>query len=252
MRIDKNNVFLFDAFNKYGIIKRTYRELFEGNFTIATTVSPDYDSILKEYEEDFKQDVNSGYKNCCIVGATGQHTGAFISLHYILSKPIFTFTYRWFEENDGEEKKLVVPLNHNLDLILNIVIYKFDSNFHVDINGTKTSLPHGNIINYQDAYKWVGCANNLGVGTEGYDKQYASIFEGDITKLHIQNSLMSKAEIKQLFNDYKSFKANYLYQDNGNSVLFSSDFSEFTPYKIKDFSVNNNNIIKYDPMWFTD
>jgi len=63
---------------------------------------------------------------------------------------------------------------------------------------------------------------------------------------------MSKAEIKQLFNDYKSFKANYLYQDNGNSVLFSSDFSEFTPYKIKDFSVNNNNITKYDPMWFTD
>jgi len=63
---------------------------------------------------------------------------------------------------------------------------------------------------------------------------------------------MSKLETDLVFKDYKLFKDSYLYLETTNSVLFSSDFSEFTSYKVKDFSANRNNIIKYDPRWFTN
>lgn len=251
MRLDRNNVYLFNTDNRYGIIEHTHLELFKGEFSIAITVRPDYRGILKEFEETNKGDLNSSYYNGCIVGATGAHQGAFISLCYKDSIPHFTFAYRWFEEGEIE-KSIDLPLNPDLDLTLDIVVHKLDSRFYINVNGTKALSPYGNIIDYEYSYKWVGCANNLGAGKEGYDERYASIFQGDLTKLHIQNKLMSKLETDLVFKDYKLFKDSYLYLETTNSVLFSSDFSEFTPYKVKDFSANRNNIIKYDPRWFTN
>ena len=86
---------------------------------------------------------------------------------------------------------------------------------------------------------------------EDYDESYASIYLGDISKLHIENKLLTKPTLDLLFYNYEEFKQNYLYGNTSEYIIFSSDFSEYTSYKVKDYSSNKSNLIKYDPMWFS-
>jgi len=248
MRIDKNNTYLFNISNKYDIIKRNYHQIFKDESVIAFTVAPDYEAIKNKVTQ-------SKFYNGCIVGATGEHQGAFISATMDGDSNIhFSFSYQWWEhQTEGNIHKTInIPLIPHKHSVVNVTISRFNSKFYIDFSGDKFSAPHSNIKDYEKALKWVGCANNLGVGKEGYDENYASIFIGDISKLHIQNKLMGKADLDSLFNNYEEFKHSYLYGENSESVIFSSDFIESTPYKIKDHSSNKSHIIKYDPLWFSD
>lgn len=248
MRLDKQNTYLFNIDNKYNIIKRDYKQLFEGSFVIALTVTPDYKSISKLVGP-------SQYYEGCIVGATGMHQGAFISgKPWGDGKKAYFFSYQWWE-NVGEKterKTIDIQLDPIKDKTFSLYISKFNSKFYIDFKGRKFSKEFQNIVDYQNSLKWVGCGNNLGVDKPTYDESYACVYYGEISRLHIQDKLMSRPSVQLLFEDYEKFKNIYLYGEDCNSVLFSSDFSESTPYKIKDFSLNKNNLIKYDPMWFTE
>lgn len=249
MRLDKHNTFLFSIDNKYGIIKRNYGEIFKEDFTIGLTIAPDYEAIKSKLTG--KDRYYSGF----VLGATGMHQGLAISADIQGESDVrFWVTYQWWEEtkNGAEERNIRLPLDPNKYPQLNISVRKFSSKFSLNVEGKKISGDINKIIDYEYALKWVGCGNNLGLGKEDYDEIYASIYLGDISKLHIENTLISKPTLNLLFYHYEEFKQNYLYGDNSEKVIFSSDFSEYTSYKIKDYSSNKSNLIKYDPMWFSD
>jgi len=248
MRLDKSNTYLFSIDNKYDLIKRNYHQIFKDESVIALVVAPDYEAIRSRVTQ-------SKFYNGCIVGATGMHQGVFVAAKMDGNNNIFFYlSYQWWEHQpEGTVQKTIdVPLIPDKHLVFKVTISRFNSKFYVNVSGDKFSAPYSHLIDYEKSLKWVGCGNNLGAGKEGYDEDYASIFIGDISKLHIQNKLMGKADLDSLFDNYEEFKHNYLYGENSESVIFSSDFTETTPYKVKDYSSNKNNIIKYDPLWFND
>lgn len=249
MRIDKHNTYLFSIDNKYGIIKRNYREIFKGDFTIGLTIAPDYEAIKSKLSSENR------YYSGFAIGATGMHQGLAISAEIQGESDVhFWVTYQWWEETkDGaKERHIKLPLDPNKYSQLNVSVHKFRSKFSLNVEGKKISADINKIIDYQYALKWVGCGNNLGFGKEDYDESYASIYLGDISKLHIENKLLTKPTLDLLFHNYEEFKQNYLYGNTSEYIIFSSDFSEYTSYKVKDYSSNKSNLIKYDPMWFSD
>ena len=66
--------------------------------------------------------------------------------------------------------------------------------------------------------------------------------------MHLQEGLLDNNSCNLLFNDYQEFvKVHALNRDK--QVIFTSDFSQVTPYKVKDHSYNNNHIIKFSKAW---
>ena len=97
------------------------------------------------------------------------------------------------------------------------------------------------VIDYSYSYTWVGCANRL-------SPEYQHIFEGDINLLHLQEKVLDSDNINLFFNDYDKF-IKEVSQNMNNTIMFTSNFEEVSPYKVKDHSYNNNHLIKFSKQW---
>ena len=66
--------------------------------------------------------------------------------------------------------------------------------------------------------------------------------------MHLQEGVLDNQNIDLFFNNYSDF-VEKISLNTKNIIMFTSDFSEVSPYKVKDHSYNNNHIIKYSNIW---
>lgn len=252
MRLDRDNTYVFDPFNKYQIIKRPASEMFIYDFTLAVTVEPDYESIEKELKAELAESSDTAFINGCITGANGMHQGIFLSSFFEDGELKHVLKYDWWEEEGDEKiaKHIGLLINPDDSNKLDIVVVRKENDLTLTVNGETVRGEIGTLIDYSYSWRWVGAGNKLNVGKEDYDEKFASIFQGEIFKYHYQFGQLWQEDIDSIFNDYEQFKESYLYGDDAEFIFISTDFKESTPYKIKDYSTNNNHLLKLDTRWF--
>ena len=115
--------------------------------------------------------------------------------------------------------------------------------FKKEYYGVNSAKLPGQIIDYQDSWLWIGCANGFG-NCEEKHRQY---LHGNISHLGIFSKSLTEDEIKIFFNSCdEGFDSTDISKLN---PITYTDFKKRTLYKSFDFSGNGNHIIEYNPAW---
>ena len=97
---------------------------------------------------------------------------------------------------------------------------------------------------------WLGAANRLLDSSDQYDEGFACIYEGERNKLHIQKAPLMGHSKRLFFDDFDKFKSfGYNVEDDG--VFVSTDFSQTTALKARDFSGNGLHPMVYRKEWIS-
>ena len=253
MRVDKETTYLFDPFNKYGIIKKPASKMFREDFTLALVIKPDYDLIETELKKEVIENEDTAYNNGCITGLNGKHLGVFLSSYFSQDNTLnHIIKFEWWETSpEGDiPKNISIRVDPADNERLHIYVTRYDGKYTLSINNESISMEHGELADYSVSWCWLGAANKLNVGKEDYDEKFASIFTGEIFRYHYQEEVLNEEELDDIFNAYEYFKLNNLKTKESRNIYISTDFKTYTPYKIKDYSDNGNHFIKLDKNWF--
>lgn len=253
MRVDKDTTYIFDPFNKYGIIKKPASKMFRGDFSLILAVKPDYIIVEKQLREELDKNPDTAYNNGCITGLNGKHLGVFLSSYFNSDNEVqHDIKFEWWESTkDGDlPKNISINVNSILDRRLLIHLTRYNGEYTIDVNGNKKSLPHKELSDYSVSWCWLGAANKLNIGKEDYDEKFASIFTGEIFRYHYQETPLDQETVDDIYDAYEYFKSNNLRDNIKENIYISTDFKTYTPYKIRDYSDNGNHFIKLDKNWF--
>lgn len=260
MRLDKEHSYIFHDIDRHGVFTNNVKSMFVNDFTLLARFEPDYEYINKVLEErknnpKFKDSV---YNKQCIIGKNGKHIGLFFtSLIDDSGDIVYNVEYEWWQnpniigEQKPEEDECVAVrfwLGKEPIKTFDVVVEKYNGEFKVNLNGETISEPHTNIIDYSNSFVWVGAANRLLDDTDEYDHDFACVYTGDLLLLHNQEAKMFEKTKEIFFKDYKKFKDKG-FKTKEDVVYVSTDFSEVTPYKVRDFSGNGTHPLLYNKEW---
>lgn len=240
MRIDKDNTYLFLKGNKNGLVQHQPDDLFGGDFTVLSTILPDFDIIREEVEK-------VPFHTMGVISKNGKHMGLFFTSGLNQNKQwFFKISFEWWESTDNPEEDKVnsVDIYTQADIMdgpIDIAVWKSGQEICIKVRDVIQTKEIKNVIDYSYSYTWIGAANRL------YE-DYNHIFTGDMSFLHVQEGVLPLDKIELGFTDYIKF----LEVSNENStqkVLYTGDFSQSTAYKVKDDSNNYNHLIKFSKEW---
>ena len=253
MRVDRDTTYIFDPFNKYGIIKKPASKMFRGDFTLALALKPEYNLVENELKSELLETPETAYNNGCITGLNGKHLGVFLASYFGNDNNInHDIKFEWWEKTDEGDipKNISININHILNERLLIQVSRYDGEYTLTVNGHSKKAEHGELADYSVSWCWLGAANKLNVGKEDYDEKFASIFTGDLFRYHYQEAPLDEEDLDDIYNAYEYFKINSLKNREKQNIYISTDFKTSTPYKIRDYSDNGNHFIKLDKNWF--
>jgi len=240
MVTNKDNTYLFLKGNKNKLVFNPPEDVFTKDFTLAIEFKPDIEHYTKMMKE-------TSFYTQGLVCKNGKHIGLFFTAGTDeIGNILLKVSFEWWKKTDNPEVDEVkaidfFPPSDSAENGYKVIIRKKRNEIELVVNGKSKVAPIENVIDYSYSYTWVGCANRL-------DADYQHIFYGDISKMHLQEGLLDNNSCNLLFNDYQEFvKVHALNRDK--QVIFTSDFSQVTPYKVKDHSYNNNHIIKFSKAW---
>jgi hypothetical protein len=240
MKINKENTYLFLKGNKNKLVFNPPDDVITTDFTLMMRFTPDKDYYLEGIKKEpfFTQGLFS--KN-------GKHIGLFFTagkdeINNILLK----VSFEWWKKTDNpdvDEVKSIdfYPSIEEVEKGLDVVVIKNKNSIELIVNGKTKTAEMKDVIDYSYSYTWVGCANRL-------SPEYQHIFEGEINLLHLQEKVLDSDNINLFFNDYNKF-VKEVSQNMNNTIMFTSNFEEVSPYKVKDHSYNNNHLIKFSKQW---
>jgi len=252
MRVDRDTTYIFDPFNKYGIIKKPASKMFRGDFTLALALKPEYDLIENELKSELLETPDTAYNNGCITGLNGKHLGVFLSSYFSAGNIKHDIKFEWWETTDTDDipKNISINVNEILAERLNITVKRYNGKYTLRVNDEEAELEHGTLTDYSVSWCWLGAANKLNIGKENYDEKFASIFTGEIYRYHYQEEPLDDEVLDDIFNAYDYFKSNELPNYKNKNIYISTDFKNYTPYKVRDYSNNGNHFVKLDKRWF--
>tara|TARA_R100001509_G_scaffold165416_2_gene146961 strand:- start:880 stop:1608 length:729 start_codon:yes stop_codon:yes gene_type:complete len=240
MKINKENTYLFLKGNKNKLVFNPPDDVITTDFTLMMRFTPDKDYYLEGMKKEpfFTQGLFS--KN-------GKHIGLFFTagkdeINNILLK----VSFEWWKKTDNpdvDEVKSIdfYPSVEEVEKGLDVVVIKNKNSIELIVNGKTKTAEMKDVIDYSYSYTWVGCANRL-------SPEYQHIFKGEINLLHLQEKVLDSDNINLFFNDYNKF-VKEVSQNMNNTIMFTSNFEEVSPYKVKDHSYNNNHLIKFSKQW---
>jgi hypothetical protein len=114
-----------------------------------------------------------------------------------------------------------------------------EKEFSVYCNGTwLTEKFEGSLIDYSNAWLWVGAANPL----DSCPEDFRQFFNGEMYYAAIFSKFLDRSEIEEIYNEpdgvSKRLKPTCIF-----------NFKRQTPYKILDISEVGNNLIRFDKAW---
>jgi|TARA_R100001079_G_C4421822_1_gene140119 hypothetical protein len=240
MKINKENTYLFLKGNKNKLVFNPPDDVITTDFTLMMRFTPDKDYYLEGMKKEpfFTQGLFS--KN-------GKHIGLFFTAgRDEINNILLKVSFEWWKKTDNpdvDEVKSIdfYPSVEEVEKGLDVVVIKNKNSIELIVNGKTKTAEMKDVIDYSYSYTWVGCANRL-------SPEYQHIFEGDINLLHLQEKVLDSDNINLFFNDYDKF-IKEVSQNMNNTIMFTSNFQEVSPYKVKDHSYNNNHLIKFSKQW---
>lgn len=259
MRVDKQKTYLFHDVDRHGTVKNPVSGMLVNEFTIMMRFTPDFNSINEVLERrKANPKFDTVYHKTCVLGKNGKHTGIFYT-SYIndIGETIHSVEYEWWqnplwEKNQNQEedevKSLKIFVDPNVNSTFDVVVEKYNGKFILSVNGEKVEGEYNCIIDYSMALMWLGAANRLLDDSDKYDEGFACVYEGDVSLLHMQESPMMSFKQDVFFEDYNKFKS-YGFDTTQDVIYISTDFSETTELKARDFSGNGLHPLVYSKEW---
>lgn len=259
MRLHKDNVYLFHDVDKHGTIVNQTSGMFVEDFTLLTRVEPDFqyiNGVLKHRQES--PDYPNAYLKQCIVGKNGKHTGLFLTSFINDNGQVqHMFEYEWWQNPRWEEtkdssldevKSISISVNAENVKSFDISSVRVGTNIILTVNDEEVTGEIDCMIDYSQSLTWLGTANMLIPKGIEIDEDFVCIFTGDIKLLHMQDKPLSKEYIELFFTNFYSF-LNLKLDVNDNIIYFTSNFSQTTPYKVRDFSGNGLHPLVFNHEW---
>lgn len=242
MRIDANNTYMFLKGNKNNLISNPPDDIYEKDFTLCVEFTPDLEDIKKGIKEN-------AYYVQGLISKNGKHTGLFLTTN---EQPdgstLVKVNFEWWSHTDVPDVDKVQSCDIYLQEgvlhePIQATVQKQGNNITVTVNGQTNDALIENAIDYSESYTWIGAAQRL-------FSDYENIYVGDISKMHLQEGILEDEYIEDLWNDYGKF-IDTVAQDRSRTVIFTSNFENYTPYKVEDHSYNYNHLIQFSKEWLT-
>ena len=123
------------------------------------------------------------------------------------------------------------------------IVKKEGDDIFINVNGETNKASIKDAIDYSLSYTWIGAAQRL-------FEDFENIYVGDISKFHLQEGHLEDELIDNLWNNYDKF-VNEVALDRSKKIIFTSNFENYTPYKVEDDSYNYNHLIQFSKEWLT-
>lgn len=240
MRIDSENNYLFLKGNKNNLVTNPPEDAFEKDFTLLVETTPDFEDMMEQIK-------TNPFYTMSIIAKNGKHMGLFITAGTDEeNKVLYKVSFEWWETTSNPEVDIVrsvdiYPSEEEIKQKLQIAVRRTGNEITLTVNGKDKTNTIGNIIDYNYSYTWVGSANRL-------HPLYNHIYVGELYKLHLQREVLLNEQCNLFFNDYDIFVDTIAYNKN-IEVFFTSNFENYTDYKVRDDSYNGNHIIKFSKEW---
>lgn len=259
MRVDKQKTYLFHDVDRHGTVKNPVSGMLVNEFTVMIRFKPDIDSINEVLNKRKNNPrFETVYHKTCVLGKNGKHTGIFFtSFINNEGKVIHSVEYEWWQNpnweknknpEEDEVKSLKVFVDPTVDEYYDVVVTKYNGEIKLIVNGKEEKEDYNCIIDYSMSLMWLGAANRLLDETDTYDEGFACVFEGDVSLLHVQEAPLMSFSKDVFFNDYKQFKARG-FNTKDDVIYISTDFSETTELKARDYSGNGLHPLVYSKEW---
>ena len=263
MKLHKEYTYLFHDIDRHGVRKNHTSPMLLNDFTSLVRFKPDLDLIFELLEER-KLDpyfTPTVYVKQCIFGKNGKHTGLFLTSFIDETNIVKHFIeYEWWQnpnwENDpdpskDEVKKAKVEVQPEYDGWYEVIVEKYHETVKVIVAGIgEDSASVDGMIDYSMSLMWCGSATGLQDADGKISQVFQCLFTGDISLLHMQEATMSSEQKKLCFGNYNAFKDEG-FDCIGDVIFISTNFSETTPLKARDFSGNGMHLLKYNKEWIS-
>ena len=114
-----------------------------------------------------------------------------------------------------------------------------EKEFSVYCNGTwNTEKYDGELLDYSNAWLWVGCSNPL----ESCPEDFRQFFKGEVSRLAVFTKALDRDEIFEVYQNFTNISKRL-------KPICAFDFETQTPYKVLDITNNGNNLVKFDKEW---
>ena len=240
MKIDQDNTYLFLKGNKNKLIFNPPDDVVENDFTLLMRFKPDEKNWLEKIEE-------TDFYTQGLFSKNGKHIGLFFTAGKDeTNQPLLKVSFEWWKKTKDPEVDEVtsVDIFPSIDETkkgFDVAVIKNKNKVELIVNGKSKIKEITDVIDYSYSYTWIGCANRL-------YPEFQHIYNGEINLMHLQEGVLDNQNIDLFFNNYSDF-VEKISLNTKNIIMFTSDFSEVSPYKVKDHSYNNNHIIKYSNIW---
>jgi hypothetical protein len=237
LKFDGQGAWFVTPDNKYGLSRFPMKNITEGDFSFLTTIRVDWD----------KMNPDDNTREGGVIIKNGLHLGLSVvkpnNTHVYIKGTIWTVDAS-LGPNGMKPYDILVKVNDDVNDLyreykIGFSFKKKEKQFSIYCDGTwLTERFEGSLIDYSNAWLWLGAANPLESCPVGF-RQY---FMGEMFYAAIFSKFLDRSEIEEVYGD----PSNVSKRLKPTCVL---DFKKQTPYKVLDISETGNNLIRFDKEW---
>lgn len=237
LKFEGNNAWFVTPDNKYGLSKFPMKNITENDFSFLTSIRVNWD----------KMNPNNNTREGGVIIKNGLHLGLSVikpdNEHVYVKGTIWTMDAS-LGSNAMKNYDILVKVNWedgdlDKEYKVGFSFKRKEKEFSVYCNGTwLTEKFEGSLIDYSNAWLWVGASNPL----ESCPEDFRQFFNGEMYYAAIFSKFLDRSEIEEIYNEpddvSKRLKPTCIF-----------NFKRQTPYKILDISEVGNNLIRFDKEW---
>jgi hypothetical protein len=237
LKFEGNNAWFATPDNKYGLSKFPMKNITEGDFSFLTSIRVNWN----------KMNPADNTREGGIIIKNGLHLGLSVIKpdyeHVYIKGTIWTVDAS-LGSNGMKNYDILVKVNYepgdlDKEYKVGFSFKRKEKEFSVYCNGTwLTEKFEGSLIDYSNAWLWVGAANPL----DSCPEDFRQFFNGEMYYAAIFSKFLDRSEIEEIYNEpddvSKRLKPTCIF-----------NFKRQTPYKILDISEVGNNLIRFDKAW---
>ena len=237
LKFEGNNAWFVTPDNKYGLSKFPMKNITEGDFSFLTSIRVNWN----------KMNPADNTREGGIIIKNGLHLGLSVIKpdyeHVYIKGTIWTVDAS-LGSNGMKNYDILVKVNYesgdlDKEYKVGFSFKRKEKEFSVYCNGTwLTEKFEGSLIDYSNAWLWVGAANPL----DSCPEDFRQFFNGEMYYAAIFSKFLDRSEIEEIYNE-----PDHVSKRLKPTCIFN--FKRQTPYKILDISEVGNNLIRFDKAW---
>jgi hypothetical protein len=237
LKFEGNNAWFVTPDNKYGLSKFPMKNITEGDFSFLTSIRVNWN----------KMNPADNTREGGVIIKNGLHLGLSVIKpdyeHVYIKGTIWTIDAS-LGSNGMKNYDILVKVNYepgdlDKEYKVGFSFKRKEKEFSVYCNGTwLTEKFEGSLIDYSNAWLWIGAANPL----DSCPEDFRQFFNGEMYYAAIFSKFLDRSEIEEIYNEPDSVSKRLK-----PTCIFN--FKRQTPYKILDISEVGNNLIRFDKAW---